>query len=336
MKTLVKIVLVTLLTASIFSCQKNDDITAPPARPYAEVYPEDTLKIRQFMESHYVTIDANFNTTFTQIPEGGTQTPIAQMPNLEYIERSFHDITYKIYYLKLREGSGEYPTRVDSTFVAYKGTSFSKTTTNNVTTYTQNVFDQSDTPVWFTLEDVVKGWGEVIPQFRTGTHTANANGTVSFQNYGAGVMFLPSGLGYYNTATGNIASYSPLIFNFKLYNQRYRDHDRDRILSKIEYGADFNAKALDTDGDGLPDYLDVDDDGDGVLTKVELKKPLPILAGQGTSLYYPYDPIADDPTTPSINESEPKGIPSASGDGITPSRLRRHLDKNCKPPFLVY
>ena len=120
-----------------------------------------------------------------------------------------------------------------------------------------------------------------------------------------------------------------------MYNQASRDHDRDGILSRIEYGPDFNVAALDTDGDKIPDFRDVDDDGDGVLTIVETKKPLPLLLGQGTSLNYPYDPIPDNPATPQ-NESEPKGIPSASGDGTSPTRLRRHLDKNSKPPFIVY
>ena len=168
-------------------------------------------------------------------------------------------------------------------------------------------------------------------------------------------MFIPSGLGYFNTATGNIASYSPLIFNFKLYKQRSRDHDLDKILSKYEYGLpelpngevdyvngkiNYNKTALDTDGDDIPDYLDVDDDGDGFLTKFEVKKPTTFL---GLSLYYPFNPVADDPSTPE-NEFEPKGIPSKDiididtnePDGTTLTRLRRHLDKTAKPPYNVY
>ena len=336
MKSVFKIALLVVGITTIFSCQKSDDITAPPARPYADVYEEDILKIEEFLDTHYVTVDADFNTTFTQIAVGGTETPISAMSELEFRNINTHNISYKIYYLNLREGVGESPTRVDSAFVSYKGTSYTKATTDAVTTFTQNVFDQSETPVWFALEDVIRGWGEIIPKFKTGTYSSNADGTVSFQDYGAGVMFLPSGLGYFNTGAGNIAPYSPLIFNFKLYNQRYRDHDRDGILSKDEYGPDFNLKAIDTDGDGIPDYLDVDDDGDGFLTIFEIKKPLPLQPGQGTSLNYPYNPIADDPSTPSIDESEPKGIPDASGDGTTPTRVRRHLDKNAKPPYTTY
>lgn len=333
MKTLVKLVLVIIFTTSIFSCQETDSVSAVEARPYAEVYAEDLAKIEAFLNTHYVTVDADFNTTFTQIPVGGTQTPISEMSNLEHVERNIHDITYKIYYLKLREGQGENTTPVDSSFVSYKGLTFTKTTTNNVDTYTQNVFDQSDIPVWFALEDVIRGWGEIIPQFKTGTYSTNPDGTVSFQNYGAGVMFLPSGLGYFNSSTANISSYTPLIFNFKLYSQRTRDHDRDQIPSRFEYGPNFNETALDTDGDKLPDYRDVDDDADGVLTKVEIKKPTPFL---GSNLYYPFDPVADDPSTPFVNELEPKGIPNASGDGTSPARLRRHLDKTTKPPYTIY
>mgnify|MGYP003607801759 CR=1 FL=1 len=341
MKSLFKIVFLFTVIASIFSCQNQDEATVAPARPYKDVYNEDLVKIEEFLDTHYVEVDANFNTEFFEIPVGGTQTAISAMPELISIDRNIHDISYKIYFLKLREGLGESPTRIDSSFVSYKG---------NLMADVAITFDQSISPVWFQLEDVIRGWGEIIPQFKTGTHVANADGTITFADYGAGVMFLPSGLGYFNTATGNIPSYSPLIFNFKLYNLDYRDHDRDRILSKDEYRKpeldgvvdyvngkiNFNATPLDTDADGIPDYLDVDDDGDGFMTKFEIKKPVPLLAGQGSSLYYPFNPIADNPLTPLTDESEPKGIPDASGNGTTIARLKRHLDKTVKPPFTTY
>ena len=49
---------------------------------------------------------------------------------------------------------------------------------------------------------------------------------------GAGVMFLPSGLAYFNGASGSIPSYSPLIFSFKLYAIKRADQDGDGILSR--------------------------------------------------------------------------------------------------------
>lgn len=341
MKSLFKIILLLVVSITFLACPQDDNgPQATPARPYADVYVEDLAKIEEFLDTHYVEYDSDYNTEFFEIPEGGTQTPIADMPELDTIQRKIHNMTYVVYYLKLREGVGESPTRLDSSFVSYKG---------NLMSDISVTFDQSINPVWFPLEDVVRGWGEIIPKFKTGTHTVMSDGTVTFNNYGAGVMFLPSGLGYFNTATGNIPSYAPLIFNFKLYNLKYRDHDRDQILSKYEYRepelndivdhvngvVNFNKTPLDTDGDGIPDYLDVDDDGDGHLTKNEIKKPLPLSTDQGTKLYYPFNPVVDNPLT-SEDETEPKGIPDATGDGTTLTRLRRHLDKTSKPPFTTY
>lgn len=51
------------------------------------------------------------------------------------------------------------------------------------------------------------------------------------------------------------------------------DDDGDLILTNVEYAFAKNSQAanalLDTDNDGIPNYLDTDDDGDGVLTFLE-------------------------------------------------------------------
>ena len=55
-----------------------------------------------------------------------------------------------------------------------------------------------------------------MPEFKIGNYVANSDGTFSFSDYGAGVMFIPSGLAYFNIEAGSISSYTPIIFNFKL------------------------------------------------------------------------------------------------------------------------
>lgn len=316
---------ISILSLFIFAigCQKEDRITAPPARPYTEVYPEDLEKIEGFLDTHYVVIDSDFNTTFFEIEEGGTETPISQMPELTFknLFVEAHDVDYKIYYLNLNQGIGETVTRVDSAMVAYKGFSFQKATNTEIvggetvtTEYTAQIFfDERISPIWFQLEDVIRGWGAIIPQFNTGTITNNPDGSNTYGDFGAGVMFLPSALGYYNSATGNIPSYAPLVFNFKLYNQKSRDHDFDRILSKYEYGSNFEIEANDTDDDGLPDYLDPDDDGDGFLTKFEIRYEPDPVGNPGVYDYYDYS-----------------SIPDCSGDQLSSSRVRKHLDSSCQ------
>ena len=314
MKNILKVLCLLVLATFFVGCPKDDSITAEPAKAFSEQYPIDEATIDDFLATHFVTVDGDYNTTFTEIQEGGTETPIKDMPNLAFKMVDRNDLTYKLYYLVLNEGIGESPIKVDSAFVSYKAT---LTDADNTT------FDSAENPVWFMLQDVIPGWGEIVPQFKSGTSVENPNGTVSYQNFGAGVMFLPSSFAYYNGSIGVIPQYSCLIFNFKLINQKHIDHDSDRVLSVYEYYAS-DGTLLDTDADGVPDYLDVDDDNDGILTKEEVK--FTYIENNVTKKgYYPFNGAAtDDPLTP---YDETKGIPSCTGDYFTPTRVRRHLVK---------
>ena len=111
-------------------------------------------------------------------------------------------------------------------------------------------------------------------------------------------MFIPSGLAYYNSGSVGIPAYAPLVFSFKLYEIQRLDHDNDGVIDFYEdldndrYLPYFRelvkgtAITDDTDKDGNPDYLDIDDDGDNYTTKLEIKNPT-------TGLYYSF---ADIPT----------------------------------------
>ena len=113
-----------------------------------------------------------------------------------------------------------------------------------------------------------------MPNFSTAESFADAgDGTIDFMNHGVGVMFLPSGLGYFSSATSNIPSYSPLIFKFELLQMYQNDDDGDGVPSYLEDlngDGEFTLADDDTDGDNIPNYGDTDDDGDGVLTKNEI------------------------------------------------------------------
>ena len=319
MKNSLKVLCLVVLATFFAGCPKDDAVAIQPPKPFAEQLPIDAAAIDDFLATHFVTVDAEYNTTFTLIEPGGTQTPIKDMPNLKSKDVFRNDLTYTLYYLELNPGdiNGESPIKVDSSFVSYEGMLLNKT-----------VFDAAESPVWFRLDEVIAGWGEIIPEFRAGTTSENpdGSGSVIYENFGAGVMFLPSAFAYYNSSVGaTIPAYSPLIFSFKLISQKHRDHDNDRVLSVFEY-YDANGNVLDTDGDGVPNYLDIDDDGDGFLTKQEIR--FTYLDGTITKTeYYPFNGASiDNPLTPF---DETKGIPSCSGDFTTPTRIRKHLDPNC-------
>ena len=265
-----KIVLFLAIGLTIASCTKNDTIPSVALREYKVQYAADLDSIDKYIDTHYITVDTDYNVTMTKIPVGGTQLSIRLQQTYPLdsvkVQNDEHNVNYKVYYLKLREGTNQRTTAVDSVYVSYKG---------NLLTNGQ--FDYSESPIWFQLQTVVAGWGEIIPLFKTGTYdTTEGPNPTSFSNFGAGVMFLPSGLGYYNQIpSAYIPSYSPLIFSFKLKSQRYRDHDRDGILSKDEVDPTVvgqKPEDYDSDGDKFANMYDIDDDGDYYMTKNEIHK----------------------------------------------------------------
>ncbi len=291
-------VAVLLLFSFFISCKKDDDgtVSIPPI-PFAEQYPVDKAAIDKFLDEYSMEVSTDNDVTFTKLGASNPNTVSIRLqtdyPLQDTIVKS-NDIDYKLYFIKFAQGTEERPTRVDSIYVSYKGRLLDNTT-----------FDQAQNPVWFPLDIVVNGWKEILPLFKTGGHNIDPDGTVNYTGYGAGVMFLPSAYGYYSNAAGTIPSYSPLIFSFKLNKLNYIDHDYDRIDSRFE---DINGNGTfsddDTDGDGIPNYADADDDGDAFLTKYEIKNP----AGG----YFDY---ANIPLCTS---------PADSGKKV-------HLAKSCKP-----
>ncbi len=305
-----------ITTLSLFSCSKDDNsVETVPLHDYTEQFTTDNATIEEYLKTYYITVTNNpgqsddQDVTFTKIPEGGSQPSIwsylnsATFPKLLSRDVALHDITYKMYYLVLREGTGTSPCNVDGVLASYRGQYLSETTVSSVKTITATQFEELKYPQQtFSLYAVVKGWSEIFPKFKTGNHTENSDGTVSYNNFGAGIIFIPSGLGYYASGTGSIPSYSPLVFSFKLYAVQRLDQDGDGVPSYLEdlngdgYMYDFrntsnypttpSTNLDDTDSDGIPNFLDADDDGDHYLTHVEIKNP-------STGLPYPF---ADIPT----------------------------------------
>ena len=333
----IKFYFIVLIAAiAISSCNKDDDdIEVTPPRDYAEQYAADIDSIEKFLNTNYISevvdnpgFPDDQDVTLKVIPAGGNQPSLMSyldsptLPRLSSRNVKLGDVTYKMYTLVIREGmeggadpsklaGGEYPCNLDAVFAGYKGTLLDGT-----------VFDSSnDGQQQYNLYGgsydggigVIRGWGECFPQFKAGWLASKADGTVSYNDFGVGVMFLPSAMGYYNQVSGSIPAYSPLVFSVKLYAVKRYDHDADGILSYQEdldgdrYMYSFATGVEnpdDTDEDGIPDCFDFDDDGDNYATRGEIKK------ADGT--YYAFDEI-----------------PDCSGDQTKPDRLKRHLDPNC-------
>lgn len=328
----------------LFSCDKADDNTVyEQLRYYGPQYTADLTMIETFLQTHYLEpIPDNPGQADDQdikilpIPEGDTsKVAIWDNPMLHSKEVTYNLLTYKVYYLTAREGTGENPSRVDEALISYEGSFLSSDGSAVINTR----FEYAPFPnAFFPLSSTIEGWQEIIPLFKKGTLVPGEGpNPVAYNDFGAGIMFLPSALAYYNLKQSSsdgtvIPAYSPLVFTFKLYDVRRLDHDSDGILSANE---DIDGDGVftddDTDADGTPNFLDFDDDGDGYLTKAELKhlvEDTSTIPSTFATFYYPYNGAAiDDPAT-LVDETQ--GAPDCSGTDFTsPTRLRKYLDKNC-------
>lgn len=305
-----------LFVLSFFSCKNDDDGTSiTPPRDRAEVYAEDIAEIEEYLSTHFYNYeDFDFENPYTNLSNdlfdivfdtiagiNSDKTPLIDRPELQFkIVSDFEDNEYVLYYLSVREGLGDEINFTDVAHVIYEGSDITD----------GSVFDSSVNSVEFNMLDVITGFSEGVQEFRTSSgFIDNGDGTVTYQGHGIGAVFIPSGLGYFNQPLLGVATYTPLIFKIKLLEREILDHDTDNIPSYLEdLDGDKNAFNDDTDGDAIPNFLDTDDDGDGVLTKYEDLEPDDDLLVDRDGDGDPTNDFGDgDPTN---DDSDGDGIPN--------------------------
>ena len=302
-----------LLVLGFNSCGPDDDddldITVAPAVDRAEQYLVELDSIEQYLFTHffnYEEFEADESSTTFKIEfdtisgvNSGKTSLWNQLGEDDYLRfntiEDSEGVAYKLYYLQVREGDGAQPTFADETRMTYSGSMIND----------DDVFDSRVTPEWLQLHFTVQGFRESMVNFKgaTGEPIDNGDGTFTFENFGIGAMFIPSGLGYFNAPPNGsgINAYAPLIFTFQLINSKQGDDDGDTVLNADEdLDGDRNVLSDDTDSDLIPDFLDADDDGDGTLTKYEDLEPDTDLDvdrdgdGDSTNDYGDGNPMNDD------------------------------------------
>ncbi|MFW0738981.1 FKBP-type peptidyl-prolyl cis-trans isomerase [Flavobacterium sp. T12S277] len=371
---------------SFVSCSKKDDdeVVTVPLRDYATQYKADNDSIVKFLKTNYMTVvnspgaPEDQDVVIKKIVAGDGNVSIWDQKTYALKTRPVYsnDITYNVYYLVLREGTGSAPTNTDRIVCSYTGTLLS----NKVFDTSNNFQKDFNLFPYAPEKTVIEGWSEIFPKFKTGTSSTDGNGVITYSGFGAGVMFLPSGLAYYERVSDAIPAYTPIVFSVKLYDLQRMDNESsispatgdrtivgDGVPDYLEdingdgYLYDYNINKTkypnppaglvdDTDGDGISDFLDFDDDGDGFTTRFEITKPageVGIVNGinYGVSKYYPWEPLVDNPLTPNVDETEPRGIPRrptgaladpSKPESYTNSRKYIEADYTDKPRLKIH
>lgn len=327
-----KFALFALLLGLITSCGDDDDIglggELVPPRLLSEVLEENDEELQAFLQTHFynyeefdapstdfdfkIRIDTIAGENSNKVPLlNQVETAVINVSSTEFLGLEEElDIPHTLYYLDVRSGTGEAATIADSTFVRYEGL-----------TLDLNAFDgSSEVPVWFDLAQLhspqtslngksFRGFAEGATRFKPGGEiVVNSDGTFTVEGYGIGAIFFPSGLGNFNNS-GTFDAYSPLIFKIDLFTVNSADHDGDGVPSILEdrnmnnFLYDDNSDLDVEDSFGvvrIADFLDTDDDGDGVLTRTEISDadgniilPYPDSDGDGTPDYLDVNILRD-------------------------------------------
>ncbi|MDB4114507.1 hypothetical protein N9572_03165 [Flavobacteriaceae bacterium] len=284
LKFLLPIVALTLLLGT--ACDNDDDSSQDnfiPARDRAEENIDSTLEVEGYLTTHFYNYEEfenppagfDFKIRFDTIAAANEdKTPLIEQVDFKMVQdRVNEDVSYKLYYLKVIEGQGDQPSFPDIVRINYEGTYVVDEEGINE----NKLFDSSVTPIQFDLTSIVNGLQDALIEFKAATgFINNADGTVTYEGFGVGAVFMQSGLGYYvNPPPGSsvaIPVYSQLIFTFQLFETEIGDQDGDGVPSVLE---DVNGNGLeeddDTDSDNRSNYLDPDDDGDGRPTEDEIE-----------------------------------------------------------------
>lgn len=256
------------------ACKPDDGPGTIAVRDAAEVYAEDLVELQSFLDTHFYNYEefqanptADLEVLFDTIAAANSsKIPLSQQVETKTLRRS--GIDYNYFILRTRQGDGDgRATFADSALVSYKGYLTNKT-----------VFDSSTNAIWFDLPQAIDGFVAGVSEFNDATAAVQQpDGVITFAGSGIGAVFIPSGIAYINQFRTGIPSYSPLIFTFKVRKVVETDHDSDGILSKYEdLNGDFSVRTSlgdNTDSDTSFNYLDVDDDGDGIPTIFENADP---------------------------------------------------------------
>tara|TARA_R100000935_G_scaffold14034_1_gene28258 strand:+ start:27372 stop:28310 length:939 start_codon:yes stop_codon:yes gene_type:complete len=282
MKKILPLLLLVLIIAT--SCKKDDDSVDPnfvPARDRGEEAPLSTAIVEEYLETHFYNYeefenppaDFDFRIVFDTIAgDNLDKIPLMNQVSSKIVQDRVNDaVTYKLYYLDAMQGDGEKPNFPDLATISYAGTYINREETTRP--YTK-LFDASSVPVQFDMTSIVNGLQDALIEFETASgFITNPDGTVTFEDFGVGAVFMQAGLGYYVNPppTSNIPLYSQLIFTFQMYASEIGDQDGDGLPSFME---DVNGNGLeeddDTDGNEAPNFDDADDDGDGRPTREEI------------------------------------------------------------------
>ncbi|RXG15875.1 hypothetical protein DSM03_10360 [Leeuwenhoekiella aestuarii] len=257
----------------IVSCKKDDDgTTEVEIRDRGEVQSESSVNLTTYLETHFYNyeefadkpVDFDYKIVFDTI-SGDNADKIPLIEQVVTRNYTFQDTEYKLYVLEAQEGAGIKPTFADSTLVNYQGNVLGGNKFDS--SVTPVWFDLTQVVFGFANGVSELRAGTEFSQNEDGTYNFGRDYGIGAVFIPSGLAYFNSsgtGFGAYSDLVFTFDLYRAI---------EDTDNDNDGVPNWKEdiNGNNYVNELLDdTDGDRVPDYLDTDDDGDGTPTRDEL------------------------------------------------------------------
>lgn len=216
-----KKVILLLFVASILvvSCKKDDSFKEEPPRDRGKEAIAAQNEIEEFLTKYTYNYedfenpseDFNFRIVIDSIVPGSNKKPLIDLVSYKTVEDPEDSkVKYKLYYLKVRQGKG--PAMADAeiayiTYEAYRVRDNKLVEETNLSDPKPFVFDTKSS----------LGVKQALLEFNASdSFIENPDGTTTYNNYGIGAVFVPSGLAFFNRPPLGVAVgvYNQLIYAF--------------------------------------------------------------------------------------------------------------------------
>lgn len=210
------------LSVLVVSCKKDDDHKQEPPRDRGEEAIVAQNEIEEFLSAHTYnyeefenpTSDFDYRVVIDSMEAGSGRTPLIEQVEYKMVDDVFEpNVKYKLYYLKVAQGEGAAVTDAEVVYITYETWRLS----NNELLERTN----SSQPKPFVLDNKASNTGlkEALKEFNAAENFIdNEDGTIDYEGYGIGAVFVPSGLAFFNNPPlgAPIGYYNQLIHTFQV------------------------------------------------------------------------------------------------------------------------
>jgi len=217
-----KIILAVFAVSLLVACSKDDDAKQEPPRDRGEEAIAAQNQIEEFLSKHAYyyedfedpDVDFDYRVIIDSIAPGSDRIPLIEQVEYKTVVDPYEpNVNYKLYYLKVEKGSGNAVVDAEVAYITYE---IYRLSNNELIERTG-----SSQPRPFVMENKASNAGlkEALKEFNAADgFIENDDGTIEYEGYGIGAVFVPSGLAFFNNPPlgSPIGYYNQLVYTFQV------------------------------------------------------------------------------------------------------------------------